>query len=588
MSTCAHCIAPFAVTDNDRIFYQSMRVPPPTWCPSCRLQRRMVFTNERSLYSSTCGLCTKSIITMYHPSSPFPVYCRSCWWGDGWDPLSFGQAYDFSRPFFEQFHELKSRVPRCNLVQEGNMEGSEYCNRATNNKNCYLCFRSTNNEDCLYSHPIVDSRDCVDCYNVQKSERCYGCSDCVQMYNSIFCRESQNCTDAAFLYDCRGCSNCFGCVGLRNQQYRIFNTPYSPEEYKKKVAELMNGSTDAIKNLKSHLAELSLKFIHPSIVSSRSEDVTGNWIYDSRSVKNSFMCRNVENGENLFFITQAKDCKDYFHFGRDCERIYETANCGLQCSNIAFCNEVFMNCSELRYCDGCFSTANCFGCVGLRKGSLSVLNKPYSETEYHELVDAIEKHMNDRPYRDSKGRVYRFGEFFPSDLSPVCYNEAVSQEFFPLTKEFALEKGYRWRDPETKDITITRPASTLPETIDEVDDSVLKEIIGCEHEGTCQEQCTRGFKIMRKELEFYRSMNLPLPRLCPNCRHYQRLRERPSIFLTERRCACAGIQPQNDVYINTVPHAHGSSPCSNTVETVYAPDAPEIVYCLDCYQTEVI
>lgn len=169
--SCAQCGKQFSVTGENQTFYRTMRVLPPTWCPPCRLRRRMTFTNERSLYSSVCGLCKKSIITMYHPSSPFPVYCRSCWWGDDWNPLSFGRAYDFSRPFFEQFRELKNKVPRCNLVQEGVMKGSEYCNRATNNKNCYLCFRSTNNEDCMYSHPIVDSRDCVDCYNIQKSER---------------------------------------------------------------------------------------------------------------------------------------------------------------------------------------------------------------------------------------------------------------------------------------------------------------------------------------------------------------------------------------------------------------------------------
>lgn len=511
---------------------------------------------------------------MYHPSTPFPVYCRTCWWGDEWDPLSFGQHYDFSRPFFEQFHELKNKVPRCNLVQEG----SEYCNRATNNKNCYLCFRSTNNEDCMYSHPIVDSRDCVDCYNIQKSERCYGCSDCLQMYTSLFCKESQNCTDSMFLYDCRGCSSCFGCVNLRNQQYHIFNKPYSPEEYRKKVAELFDGSSSAIERLKNECAEFSLKYIRPSIVASRSEDVTGNWIYDSKNVKNSFMCRNVENGDNLFFIIQAKDCKDFFHFGRDCELIYETSNCGLQCSNIAFCNEVFSNSNNLRYCDGCFSTSNSFGCVGLRKGSYCILNKQYTEDEYHALIPKIMKHMNDMPYLDSRGCEYRFGEFFPSELSPMCYNETVAQEFFPLAKDEALKAGYRWREPETKDITITKPALTLPETIQEVDDSILKEIIGCAREGHCQEQCTRGFKIMRKELEFYRSMNLPLPRLCPNCRHYQRHKERPSIFLHERSCACVG----------SATHAHGASPCSNTFETVYALNAPEIVYCLECYKTEIV
>lgn len=160
---------------------------------------RMTFTNERSLYSSTCGLCKKNIITMYHPSAPFPVYCRTCWWGDEWDPLSFGQHYDFSRPFFEQFHKLKNKVPRCNLVQEGVMEGSE---------------------------------------------RCYGCSDCLQMYTSLFCKESQNCTDSMFLYDCCGCLNCFGCVGLRRGTFSILNKQYTEDEYSALIPKIMKHMDD--------------------------------------------------------------------------------------------------------------------------------------------------------------------------------------------------------------------------------------------------------------------------------------------------------------------------------------------------------
>ncbi|MBI4599482.1 hypothetical protein HY732_01005 [Candidatus Uhrbacteria bacterium] len=172
--------------------------------------------------------------------------------------------------------------------------------------------------------------------------------------------------------------------------------------------------------------------------------------------------------------------------------------------------------------------------------------------------------------------------------SLACYNEGVAQEFFPLNKGGAQEHGYRWRDAEIKNVGVTKPASSLPANIQETDDSILKEIIGCAHEGTCTEQCTRGFKIKRKGLEFYRSMKLPLPRLCPNCRHYQRLAQRSSIFLHQRSCACAGAQSRNNVYKNTVQHAHGASPCPNKFKTIYNPAAPEIVYCEECYRNEVI
>lgn len=41
-------------------------------------------------------------------------------------------------------------------------------------------------------------------------------------------------------------------------------------------------------------------------------------------------------------------------------------------------------------------------------------------------------------------------------------------------------------------------------------------------------------------------------------------------------------------YINTANHFHGDNHCPNEFETSYAPERPEIVYCEDCYQNEVI
>jgi hypothetical protein len=45
--------------------------------------------------------------------------------------------------------------------------------------------------------------------------------------------------------------------------------------------------------------------------------------------------------------------------------------------------------------------------------------------------------MNNNPYIDKKGRVYRYGEFFPMEISPFAYNETIAQEHFSLTKEQA-------------------------------------------------------------------------------------------------------------------------------------------------------
>ncbi|MDA2922831.1 hypothetical protein MYX07_06235, partial [Patescibacteria group bacterium AH-259-L07] len=120
--------------------------------------------------------------------------------------------------------------------------------------------------------------------------------------------------------------------------------------------------------------------------------------------------------------------------------------------------------------------------------------------------------------------VYKYGEFFPAELSPFAYNETIAQEYFPLTKGQAIKQGYTWRDPEKRDYEITIKSQDLPDHIKGVTDDILDQVISCQHQGKCNEKCTTAFKIIPDELQFYKKMNLPLPRLCPNCRHYQRLK----------------------------------------------------------------
>src|SRR4051812_28395712 len=113
---CASCKNQFTIEPEDFTFYERIQVPPPTRCPDCRQQRRYAWRNERVLYRRNCDLCGKSTVTIYSPNKPFKVYCPPCWWSDNWSALDYGCDFDFSRPFFEQFHELQLQVPRIALL----------------------------------------------------------------------------------------------------------------------------------------------------------------------------------------------------------------------------------------------------------------------------------------------------------------------------------------------------------------------------------------------------------------------------------------------------------------------------------------
>ena len=109
--TCQVCKNSFSIEPDDLAFYERMKVPPPTFCPECRMVRRMNWRNERNFYKRQCAMCEKSILAMQAPEKPFTVYCRECWYSDKWDAMTYGRDYDFSKPFFAQFRELLEAVP---------------------------------------------------------------------------------------------------------------------------------------------------------------------------------------------------------------------------------------------------------------------------------------------------------------------------------------------------------------------------------------------------------------------------------------------------------------------------------------------
>src|SRR3989338_7300352 len=110
---CQNCKQDFTIEPEDFSFYEKIKVPPPTFCFDCRAQRRMMFRNERVLYKRPNNAPGKEeqIISIHRPGTPLTVYDDRTWWSDKWDPLSYGQSYDFSRPFFTQFKELYMAIP---------------------------------------------------------------------------------------------------------------------------------------------------------------------------------------------------------------------------------------------------------------------------------------------------------------------------------------------------------------------------------------------------------------------------------------------------------------------------------------------
>ncbi|EKD48274.1 MAG: hypothetical protein ACD_65C00036G0001, partial [uncultured bacterium] len=79
MKNCVNCQAQFTINDSEKNFYDQLKVPEPTCCPACRMQRRFAFRNERYMYHSKCAFSGKTIISLYDPKSPYVVYDYDTW-----------------------------------------------------------------------------------------------------------------------------------------------------------------------------------------------------------------------------------------------------------------------------------------------------------------------------------------------------------------------------------------------------------------------------------------------------------------------------------------------------------------------------
>ncbi len=583
---CQNCKRQFVIEPEDLQFYERIEVPAPTWCPECRLIRRMLMRNERTISRRKCNLCHKNIISTYHESLPFPVYCRDCWFSDTWDDTTFGREYDFSRPFFEQLLELKRVVPHRGF-HAINCTNCNYIGFGVDSKNCYLGSSLVRSEEVLYSNQIDDSRECVDCFNITRSELLYWAMNTERSHRSSFLLDCRECLESAFLFDCVNCQNCFMSHNLRNRKFMFRDIQLNKEDYSREISKIKFSSYQENKKLKQEFSMMMTQHsIHKFANVTKVENVSGNFIVNCKNVHNFFYAHDSENVKYGIRAISMKDSMDINYAGG--ELMYEMVSPGaLTISRQQFCVEA-TNSIDTAYSQFTYDCSNTFGCVGLRNKQYCILNKQYTKEEYEKLVSRIIKHMDEMPYTDRLGRVYKYGEFFPTTFSPFAYNESVAQEYFPLSKEEAVKQGYQWRDSEAKKYPVTKTADQLSDDMQEVSNAILEETIQCSHNQACNHQCTQAFRIIPQELQFYKRMNLPLPRLCPNCRHYERLKRRNPLKLWHRQCQCAGEKSENGAYKNSTSHRHGRGHCLEIFETSYAPDRSEIVYCETCYNAEIV
>ena len=137
-------------------------------------------------------------------------------------------------------------------------------------------------------------------------------------------------------------------------------------------------------------------------------------------------------------------------------------------------------------------------------------------------------------------------EYYPID--PNTINNQSSPTF--------NWSSYQNPAPEVSKII---PASKLPKDIKEIPDDILNWAIECE-------TTKKPYRIIKQELDFYRKHSLPIPTKHPDQRHLERMKLRNPRKLYDRTC----------------------DKCNKQIKTTYSKERPEIIYCEDCYNKEII
>ena len=565
--TCQNCKKDFVIEPDDFLFYEKIKVPPPTFCPECSKQRRLSYQNVFSFYKRKDSFSSKDIISIYSPDKDLVVIDQKTWWSDSWNPMDYGRDYDFNKSFFIQWKEFRDIFPLQSLMNSKSVN-SEYCNIAEESKNSYLCSASWKIENTYYSNAVNRTNDCMDLQIVQDSSFCYddlNCNDCNKVFYS---QNSHSCVDSYFLYDCKGCIDCFMCSNLRNKSYCFNNQQLSKEEYLERLEKIDFGSHSFIQETKKNFENLKLKSIHKFAVINNSVDTSGNNIDHAKNCINCFDVRNnIKDCKNIFWAFN--NVVNVYNSGpglAELENSYEVFDTGVGGSNNIFGSLIYYS-NNVEYSFNCYNCSYCFGCLGLKKKQFCIFNKQYTKDKYFELRDKIINHMNDMPYVNKKGCIYKYGEFFPIEMSPFCYNETFAQDHFPLEKTDVLSNGYKWKDKEEKKYKIDTKFENISDNINDMSADIINKIIECGHKGECNDRCATAFKITNDEYIFYKRFKIPIPHLCYGCRFSEKFKLRNPLKLWHRQCMKEG--------------------CINTFETSYSPDRPEIVYCEKCYQKEV-
>jgi len=295
--------------------------------------------------------------------------------------------------FFEDFRKLKQKTPHIGIRGFKNTV-CDYNDYLYFSKMSYMCFFGDKFWNSFYCTEGEQLKDCCDCSTCDKCELCYGCLDCKECYDGTYLQDCRRVSQSLFCYDCIGCNNCFGCAGLRQKNYCLFNEQLDEKTYNEKVLEWRKKGLNAILN---EFEKIKLKIPHQHAMQYRVDNSLGDHLEEAQR---AYWCFNSSNLQdcgylNRVYTTYGDKNVDTWDIegGVDLQMCYEGLFPGK-----AYNSNFIYYCEFIRDCDYCFqvfNSKNCFGCIGVNHGEYMILNQKYEPAEWGrkraEIIEQMKK-----------------------------------------------------------------------------------------------------------------------------------------------------------------------------------------------------
>jgi hypothetical protein len=224
-SSCVDCLQ---VVENCEFLYECVE------CVTCYDSQFLEYCERcsQSAFLSNCRGCTHCLLCTNLDKKEFHFlneklsreeYLEKIKTFDLGDQTTRKQAID-------AFEKLKKENPgtKSDILKSEDCTGKDI----VNSKNCHECYEVRNVRDCRYLFNLMNYSDGMDCYTGGRNgELVYYCTSTSGSYNIRFCVRASSARDTDYSMFIKSCENIFGCIGLQNKKFCIFNKQYSEEEY---------------------------------------------------------------------------------------------------------------------------------------------------------------------------------------------------------------------------------------------------------------------------------------------------------------------------------------------------------------------